>query len=207
MAKLLYMIIEKETMRLAHLGRLEVITAAQFLAAPEVAIDTAPVSTGASYSCYSAEQLDQLGVSVGLDLKTTPYGQKIQTLRTHIPEIYKTWQEYQSEEYYENAIRKLQRKDPERFAKFEPEVQEPAVIRPRATPSAPRPATAVTRPAGGTTKKVWDIADGVKNENPTLEAKALRPLIIAACEAEGINSSTAGTQFAKWKNSITWSAT
>lgn len=58
------------------------------------------------------------------------------------------------------------------------------------TPSAPK---------GGTTARVWAIADAVAEEKGTGDIKALRAAIIATCEAEGINKSTAGTQYSKWK--------
>lgn len=58
------------------------------------------------------------------------------------------------------------------------------------TPSAPK---------GGTTARVWAIADAVVEEKGAGDIKALRATIIATCEAEGINKSTAGTQYSKWK--------
>lgn len=49
-------------------------------------------------------------------------------------------------------------------------------------------------PEKGVTAKVWVIADRVFAD------KGLdRGAIIAACEAEGINASTAATQYSKWK--------
>ncbi len=61
------------------------------------------------------------------------------------------------------------------------------------------PKTGTSRPkAGSTTGKVWDIADKVEKESG-LEGKPLRSAIINACEAAEINSSTAGTQYAKWR--------
>jgi len=65
---------------------------------------------------------------------------------------------------------------------------------------------APVKPRGGTTARVWEIATKIKEEQFTdgnildpQDMKALRSAIIAACEAEGINSSTAGTQYSKWK--------
>ena len=46
-------------------------------------------------------------------------------------------------------------------------------------------------PVRGATAKVWGIADEV--------GKADRNAIIAACVAQGINPSTAATQYSKWK--------
>lgn len=48
-------------------------------------------------------------------------------------------------------------------------------------------------PSRGATARVWAIADTMP--------KADRATIIAACVAEGINPSTAGTQYSKWKKS------
>lgn len=46
-------------------------------------------------------------------------------------------------------------------------------------------------PVRGATAKVWEIADGI--------GKADRNAVIAACVAQGINSSTAATQYSKWR--------
>ena len=62
-----------------------------------------------------------------------------------------------------------------------------------AEPSAPR------KP--GATKMVWDIADARHAANPGLDVKTLRKMIVAECEANGINGGTAATQFGKWKAS------
>lgn len=61
-------------------------------------------------------------------------------------------------------------------------------------PSAP-PAT------GSKTGRVWEIADGIFGAQDVANAdwKALRKQIVEACEAEGINSSTASVQYSKWK--------
>lgn len=65
------------------------------------------------------------------------------------------------------------------------------------------PAKIPGRPkAGSSTAKVWDIADGVlaaAADGLDLTSKELRTTIIEACEAEGINKSTAATQYSKWK--------
>ena len=60
------------------------------------------------------------------------------------------------------------------------------------------PATNADAPKHGSkTGRVWEIADSIYT--PGADIKALRGKIIAACEAEGINSSTASVQFSKWK--------
>lgn len=53
----------------------------------------------------------------------------------------------------------------------------------------------VQAPSKGATKRVWDIADRVFAEVGHID----RAKIIEACVAEGINASTAGTQFSKWR--------
>lgn len=55
------------------------------------------------------------------------------------------------------------------------------------------------KPKGGTTARVWEIADAVMESIGSEDIKALRSSIITKCEEEGINSSTAGTQYSKWK--------
>lgn len=53
------------------------------------------------------------------------------------------------------------------------------------------------RPAGGTlTGRVWEIADGLC---ATVPSANLRASVVQACEAAGINKSTASVQFGKWK--------
>lgn len=70
-----------------------------------------------------------------------------------------------------------------------------------AAPKAPRaPAAPSARPKGGSTGKVWDIADSLKGKHGD-DHKALRKAVVEACAAEGINSSTASVQFGKWKAS------
>lgn len=66
---------------------------------------------------------------------------------------------------------------------------------PGAIPMAPKP--------GGTTAKVWAIAESIlaKATFGPPDMKELRKLLVAECEAEGINPGTAGTQFAAWKRS------
>lgn len=81
-----------------------------------------------------------------------------------------------------------------------------AQFRPTATPGnwaskqkgaaggGPKPAAeggTPTAPVKGATARVWAIADTM----PTADRKS----IIEACVAEGINPSTAGTQYSKWK--------
>lgn len=68
-------------------------------------------------------------------------------------------------------------------------------------PSAPRaPAGPANRPAAGSlTGRVWDMAD--HHAALGLVDKELRRTVIAACEAVGINKSTASVQFGKWLSS------
>lgn len=75
--------------------------------------------------------------------------------------------------------------------------QSPKVSKPAKTASAsPAPGGP---PKGGTTARVWAIADAALDEHGSGDIKALRAAIISTCEAEGINKSTAGTQYSKWK--------
>jgi hypothetical protein len=68
-------------------------------------------------------------------------------------------------------------------------------------PNAPR--VVATIPAEGSkTRRVWDISERCYAQHPHYD-KALRALVAAACESEGINSSTMSVQFGKWKHSKT----
>lgn len=58
--------------------------------------------------------------------------------------------------------------------------------------SSPTP----TRPKGGITGRVWAIADECAAKGA--KGKDLRAAIIAACTGEGIDPSTAATQYSKW---------
>lgn len=53
-------------------------------------------------------------------------------------------------------------------------------------------------PSVGVTKRVWDIADQI-TLNIQVVDKHYRAAIIAACVKEGINESTAATQYNKWR--------
>jgi len=57
------------------------------------------------------------------------------------------------------------------------------------------PAQVGSAPTKGVTARVWEIAAGVPSGD--------RAKIIAACVAEGINASTAATQYSKWKKAQT----
>lgn len=70
--------------------------------------------------------------------------------------------------------------------------------------SAPRSDGPAEAPKSGSkTGKVWEVADAIlaQHAQPVADIKALRRQIVAACEAEGINGSTASVQYGKWKNS------
>ena len=49
---------------------------------------------------------------------------------------------------------------------------------------------------------VWNICDKHKAETPEADDKTLRAAIMAECEHEGINKSTAAVQYGKWKSSL-----
>ena len=197
MAKLLYMVIRKADMQVVQLGALESACAKQFLEDPEALVDTSPVSSGASYSCYSKEQLTQLAINCGITDTNQSLVELTKAISASLVARYKEQGALESEEFYEAKIAKRRKLEPEEPVLNTKSYSSSQTSRPKST-------TPATRPAGGTTKLVWDIADAIRAENPAAEAKILRPTIIAKCEAEGINASTAGTQFAKWKNSQSW---
>lgn len=204
---LLYMVVNRETMEVLQLGALDTICTKQFLENPEAVIDTAPVGFGGSYSCYSKEQLKTMATHLGLET-TMAYGETIQAIKAALTAKYAEIKPtLKTLEYYESQLKKRMQKEPELYAQFEPVSPDPVVSKRFSASSenkanAPKSTTPATRPAGGTTKKVWDIADALRERNPSLSAKELRPKIIEACEQEGINSSTAGTQYSKWKNTV-----
>lgn len=203
---LLYMVINRETMEVLQLGGLEVISTKQFLENPEAVIDTSPVGFGGSYSCYSKDQIKQLATNVGTNPEL-PYGESITAIKAKLVADYAAIKPtLKSIDFYESQLKKRMQQEPDLYKQFEPEE---VVITKRVSTTTPNRSSApkaapTTRPAGGTTKKVWDIADELRTSNPSLSAKELRPKIIVACEEQGINSSTAGTQYSKWKNTIQW---
>jgi len=84
-------------------------------------------------------------------------------------------------------------------------------------PVDPRPATekprksssGTSKPAGrpkegSTTAKVWLIADQMNANDPGLgyDSKEFRTCVINECTKDGINPSTAATQFGKWKKHL-----
>ncbi len=207
MAKLLYMVVAKETMQVLQLGALETICAKQFAEDPTVLIDTSPVSFGGSYSCYSRPQLVTMAGHLGLVIGAETYAEIIKLVKDSLIAKYKNSEPLKSVDYYEAQIAKKRKQDPELYAQFDPVAPVSTgrlrSDRPNAS-NTPKPASPANRPAGGTTKRVWEIADEIRAGSPDSDAKTLRPIIIARCEQEGINGSTAGTQFAKWKNSQNW---
>lgn len=204
---LLYMVINLETMQVLQLGALDTICTKQFLEDPEAPIDTSPVGFGGSYSCYSKEQLQTMATHLGVSANL-PYGETIKAIKAALIAKYaETKPLLKSLDYYEAQLKKRMQKEPELYSRFEPVEPDPVVTKRASSAvksSSPKPASPATRPAGGTTKKVWDIADDLKARNPSLSAKELRLKIIEACELENINSSTAGTQYSKWKNTVEW---
>lgn len=90
------------------------------------------------------------------------------------------------------------------FAQLKDQMQADAAPKPRVT--TPRPASesgaAVEAPKHGSkTGRVWEIAEPIyQAAADKTDWKTIRKLVVAACEAEGINSSTASVQYGKWKN-------
>lgn len=70
-------------------------------------------------------------------------------------------------------------------------------------PAKAKPAStgegAPSKPRGGTTARVWELANGLYGQKAGWDLKELRKALIDACTEEGINQSTAGTQWSKWK--------
>lgn len=90
------------------------------------------------------------------------------------------------------AIKFADPKDPDRsIAPWEP-VDKPTKAKRVTTASGEDVFVAPTK---GATRRVWEIAD----ETCPHGAEIDRAAIIEACVAQGINASTAGTQFSKWK--------
>lgn len=68
-----------------------------------------------------------------------------------------------------------------------------------------KPVAAMKAPATGTTsRKVWDIAEGMNNNDPGLgsSSKEFRMCVIEECIKDGINKATASTQFSKWRKDL-----
>lgn len=65
---------------------------------------------------------------------------------------------------------------------------------------ASNPSTYVPPKGGSKTGRVWEIAEPIyEAASKPLDWKELRKQIVSACEAEGINGSTASVQYGKWK--------
>ena len=79
------------------------------------------------------------------------------------------------------------------------ENKQPSTPRPPRDPNAP-PAVAGIPGAGSKTGRVWEIADEIwLAAGKPSDTKGIRKQIIEACEAQGINGSTASVQYGKWK--------
>lgn len=207
MAKNVYMVIDKTNWKVTQLGELNVVTSKQFLEDPEAEIYTAPAADGKSYTVFSIPELQQICKNEGIWEEGMDYQSTINVLRLHLQERFqKEWPTYHSYEWYEAEIRKKEAADPEYYAKFKPEppkgIPDSFVRSGRISMKSPN---ASNKPrTAGATGKVWEIADKVKEENPRLDAKGLRPLIIEACVKADINPATASTQYSKWKNAQNW---
>ena len=82
-----------------------------------------------------------------------------------------------------------------------------ANLEPKA-PKAPKAPSNATPKKMSTCGVVWDICGEVKAASGlSLDDKALRGLIMAACEKEGINKSTSNVQYGKWKASLSGQVT
>lgn len=62
------------------------------------------------------------------------------------------------------------------------------------------PSTYVPPAGGSKTGRVWEIAEPIYQAAPDkTNWKEIRKAVVSACEAEGINSSTASVQYGKWR--------
>lgn len=216
MTKYVYMVYEREAKKVTQLGELETICSKQFLENPEAVILTAPIAFNSSFTSIPKQDLKEVCEAEGvLSVDMLTYPQMIDALKAKLSERFTRERgNYKSLAYYEGQIAERMRENPAYYAKFAPNTEALAINRPAVTSGRTSAATANKsntqsssnlRPkSGSTTAKVWEIADELRKLNPDHDQKALRPLIIAECEANGINPATAATQFSKWKGAQTW---
>lgn len=83
-------------------------------------------------------------------------------------------------------------------ATAEDETAEAKPKKPKKEPKPPRPEqNGIKRPSDGTqTGRVWDIADAISKQKGE---PATRIEVVNACSEEEINTSTAATQYGKWR--------
>lgn len=78
--------------------------------------------------------------------------------------------------------------------------QAPAQTAPAAEQKPAKPAlpkqNGITRPGGGQTGKVWDIADAISAEQ---KRPALRKEVMEKGKADGVNPATIATQYGRWR--------
>lgn len=174
---------------------------------------------GSSWASFTREQMDTLYKNTsGLD-QAPEYGECIEQLRAYVLQ----WSDYhKSEEQLEAELAErtgddIPDDDPvqqqinankmmraahqatitmveEANARHE---KEPEVVAEKAKEkAAPKP---VAAPTQGVTKRVWEIADAVKNVNQSADMKAIRKKVMELCHEEGVNPGTAATQYGRWK--------
>lgn len=210
------MIYSLQANRVTQLGELDTICAKQFLEDPEAQILTAPIAFNSSFTPISKEKIKELAEHEGvIGTDQMDYAGMIHGLKLKLAERFQAERHtYKSLGYYEGLIAEKEKENPEYYAKFSPnskplglhigEVKSGRIS--AATPNKSNtPKSSNVRPKeGSTTAKVWAIADDFKLNFPDKDAKSLRSMIIEKCESVGINSSTAATQFSKWKGEQTW---
>lgn len=71
-----------------------------------------------------------------------------------------------------------------------------ATVTKRGRTSTLETANGVSKPGGGTTRQIWDMADNISKKS---KRPATRAEVLAEAEKAGLNASTAATQFGRWQ--------
>jgi hypothetical protein len=177
---------------------------------------------GGSWTGFSEEEMATLYKNMSQLPDAPEYGEAIHQLREYVLQ----WTEYsvseeelraqQAEQAAQEAADSVPENDPVRqeiaMRKIHQDIIRMTEDRQAATGEKFKPATqngasqettqtGVKEPSKpGSVKQVWIIGDEVyKEKSTTADMKEMRKLIMAKCEAAGINPGTAGTQFGKWR--------
>lgn len=134
---------------------------------------------GRSYSIFTDPELRELLFNAtGAKVEGGSYGQVLEYLKNRLQEL--PCDDTIAEELLEILAKKRQAPDA-------------ALQEQKEKAQAPR--------HGGISAKVWELAELCSKENPDVSVPELRKIIIDRCTKEGINLSTASTQYARWKKS------
>lgn len=162
---------------------------------------TAPILEGRSLSKLSLDQLQYLYWNMSGKKPASDYAKllaaTLETLQAITPEEVDIPSLEGTLESYDRTVARSQRSE-----------GAPATATSKAkAPAIPKPAKATKQPGDAPKKTsicgyIWEICnkhyDSVKGKNKEV-TKEMRSAIIAECEKEGINKSTASVQFGKWK--------